>query len=75
MKSTVLSLFILILIFILFKYGFLSVLSSQTFHIIAIAVLVIVLAAAAYFVGFDDKNNNTGQTKVPTTKEDEADEK
>lgn len=75
MKSTILSLLILIVIFMLFKYGSLSVLSSQAFHITAFAVLAIVLAAAAYFVGFGGKNTNPEQTEVPTTKEDEADEK
>ncbi len=75
MKSTILSLIILISIFMLFKCGALSVLGSQAFHVTAFAVLVIVLAAAAYFVGFGNKNINSEQAEIPATKEDETDEK
>lgn len=59
----------------LFKWGALSVLSSQAFHVTAFAALVVVLAAAAYFVGFGGKSVNSEQTEVPANKEDEADEK
>ena len=75
MKSTILSLFILISIFMLFKYGALSVLGSQAFHVTAFAALAVVLAAAAYFVGFGGRTINSGQTEVPANTEDETDEK
>ena len=75
MKSTVLSLLILIAIFVLFKYGALSFIGSRAFHVTAFVVLAIVIAAAAYFVGFKDKRVNPGQSNVPPTQEDQADEK
>lgn len=75
MKSTVLSLLILVLIFVFFKYGALSVLGSRAFHVTAFVVLAIVIAAAAYFVGFNDKRINPEQSDVPPTQEDQDDEK
>lgn len=74
MKSTLISLIILIMIFVLLKCGALTVLGSKAFHYSAFILLITVTACAFYFVGIGGKDNFGDDSDVQQTKEDKNDD-
>ncbi len=75
MKSAIVSLLVLILIVLLFKYGFLALLSSKMFHYSAYIIFAIVMASAVYFVGIRDNNKSVDVPENNSAPEVETNEK
>lgn len=75
MKAAIISLFVLILIFMLLKYGALAVIGSRAFHYAALLLLAAVFGCAFYFVGVSEKSHQPDDQSASSATEDESDEK
>ena len=69
MKSAILSLLFLIIIFIALNSGALDVIRSSAFHYFSLIVFILVFAAAGLFVGF--KSDGNEKTQLPPHKEND----
>lgn len=64
MKSAFLTLFFLIIIFIVLNSGALDVIRSSAFHYMSVGALVVVFIAAGLLIGFKPKENEIQQTDI-----------
>lgn len=75
MKTAIISLFFLIIIFTALQYNVLSLLRSDAFHYASYAALVIVIGCAVYFVGVKRAPTETSTNSSAQTSEDTENEK
>ena len=74
MKSALLTLIILIIIYVAINGGVLDVVDSSAFHYAAFASLIIVFVAAYFLVGFRDKESLSSNTPTRQTSEENDDD-
>lgn len=65
MKSAILTLLFLIIIFIALNSGALDIIRSSAFHYMSLGVFVLVFAAAGFLVGFKQNDSESQLVEAP----------